>query len=375
MPRTHPIRIAPDQSPSHLSKGQKAFNTLIKKIQQRRARLADWERTLPTLQQKHARELAPLFEALAELQIKLVHSLDQAYYLKGITKNERSKIEHVIIDLTQYLLTSRDDAALKVLFNRYSRSDYDSEEAASRKQMQAAMEAVLGFDLGCDVDINSPEDILKRIQALKQERAGQDESFRQAQEERQARRKKSAKQLAREAQKQSDLAQVRLSIREVYRKLVSALHPDREPDPEEHKRKTRLMQRVNLAYEKNDLLQLLELQLELEHIDQGALDSLSEDRLKHYNQVLKEQLGELEAGILRAEGEYKAQLGLPPSFDLLPGRLVTMLDNDIALTKVAVNELERDLLELKDVKAIKAWLKKLRQPSRRWMEEEDDPFF
>ena len=120
------------------------------------------------------------------------------------------------------------------------------------------------------------------------------------------------------------------------------------------------MQRVNLAYEKKDLLQLLELQLELEHIDQGALNGLSEDRLKHYNQVLKEQLGELEAEIFRIEGEYKVRLGMPAYFDLRPGALIAMLDNDIARTKVAIGDLKRDLPELKDAKAIKAWLRKFR---------------
>ena len=360
MTRTHAIRIAPDQGPSQLSKGQKAFNTLIRKIQQQRTRLADWEEARSTTQRRHAGELTPLLEALAELQIELLLSLDQAHALKGITKSERVRLEQIIIELSQNLLTTRDDAALKILFNKYSRSDYDSEEAAARREDRAALEEALGIELGDDVDMNSPEDLLRRLQALAQERREQDEAVQRAREERRARRKKSARQLEREARKQADSAQVSQSIREVYRKLVSALHPDREHDPEERERKTRLMQRVNLAYEKKDLLQLLELQLELEHIDQGALNGLSEDRLKHYNQVLKEQLGELEAEIFRIEGEYKVRLGMPAYFDLRPGALIAMLDNDIARTKVAIGDLKRDLPELKDAKAIKAWLRKFR---------------
>jgi hypothetical protein len=53
-------------------------------------------------------------------------------------------------------------------------------------------------------------------------------------------------------------------------------HPDREPDPHERERKTALMQRANHAYGKNDLLKLLELQLELEHIDQPAYTTLDD---------------------------------------------------------------------------------------------------
>src|SRR5690606_20305824 len=80
-----------------------------------------------------------------------------------------------------------------------------------------------------------------------------------------------------------------VSVREVYRKLVSALHPDREIDAAERKRKTRLMQRANQAYERNDLLELLALQIETEQIDAAALASVPEERLKHYNQVLLDQ--------------------------------------------------------------------------------------
>ncbi len=75
---------------------------------------------------------------------------------------------------------------------------------------------------------------------------------------------------------------------------------------------------------------------------------------------MKEQLGELEAETFHIEGEYKAQFGMATSFDLHPGTLIAMLDNDIAHAKVAVGDLKRDLLGLKDVQAVKAWLRKLR---------------
>ena len=63
-----------------------------------------------------------------------------------------------------------------------------------------------------------------------------------------SRLKKTAKQRARDEKLKIEADETSLSIREVYRKLVSALHPDREPDPQERARKTALMQRVNQAY-------------------------------------------------------------------------------------------------------------------------------
>lgn len=363
MTRTHvkAICIATGQNQSPLSKGQKTFNTLIKQIEQRRARLAAWEAAIPPYRQKYAGELVPLVETLEALQARMAYSLDRAIGLKGITKTERSKIAHLITRLTRELLDGHDDAELKALFNKHSRTDYDEEEAASLKDTQSALEEMLGVELGDDVDMNSPADILKRVEAHVQERQAQYEADRQAQEERLARRKKSAKQLAREAQKQAEEAQISQSIREVYRKLASALHPDREPDPVERDRKTVLMQRANLAYGNNDLLQLLELQLELEHIDQAALNSLSESRLKHFNKILKEQLGELEQEILNIEGGFKAQFRIPPYFDQLPSTLISMLTSDITSVQLAIRGLKIDLTEIEDARKFKVWLKALRR--------------
>lgn len=374
MTRTHvkAIGIATGQNQSPLSKSQKAFNTLIKQIEQRRTHLAAWEAAIPPYRQKYAGELVPLVEALEALQARMAYSLDRAIGLKGITKTERSKIAHLITSLARELLDGRDDAELKALFNKHSRTDYDSEEAASLKDAQSALEEMLGVELGDDMDMNSPEDILKRVEAHVHEWQAQYEAEQQAQEERMAKRKKSSKQLAREAQKQAEEAQISQSIREVYRKLASALHPDREPDPVERDRKTALMQRANLAYGNNDLLQLLELQLELEHIDQAALNSLSESRLKHFNKILKEQLGELKQEILNIEGGFKAQFRIPSYFDLPPSALISMLNCDITSVQLAIRGLEMDLLAIEDVKLFKAWLKKRRhRPGR---EDVDDLF-
>jgi hypothetical protein len=96
------------------------------------------------------------------------------------------------------------------------------------------------------------------------------------------------------------------------------LHPDRETDPQERERKNALMQRVNQAYSKNSLLQLLELQLELEHIDQSAINNLSEDRLKHYNKILKEQVKELDRSFSVSNAIFAKAMGYRPSSTCRP---------------------------------------------------------
>ena len=138
-------------------------------------------------------------------------------------------------------------------------------------------------------------------------------------------------------------------------------------------RKTALMQRVNQAYDKNNLLQLLELQLELEHIDQFALSHISEDRLKHYNKILKDQLAELEQEILHVEDQFRAQYGLPPFVDISPSAILRDLVRDIVTTQQANRDIEHDLQMFNDIKMIKLWLKAVQRQSRRM--EFDDRYF
>jgi hypothetical protein len=69
------------------------------------------------------------------------------------------------------------------------------------------------------------------------------------------------------------------------------------------------MQRVNQAYDANDLLTLLGLQLEIEQIDTAHLSSTTAERLAHYNQILKEQLARLEAELESFIEPYRELMG------------------------------------------------------------------
>jgi hypothetical protein len=355
------VSIAPDHNKASLSKGQKAFNTLIQQIEKRRHRLGAWEAVTPVFQNKYTDELLPLEKVCTDLQVKMVHLLEQAYDEKGLTKSERRTISELIAALAGELIEEQDDAQLKAIYNRHSQSDYDSEAAAELEDMKSALEAILGEELGNDIDMSSPEDLLQRAHAKMEEGYAREAAENQAREERRAKRKKSAKQLAAEARQEAEKAELSQSIREVYRKLASALHPDRETDPLERERKTALMQRANQAYGNNNLLQLLELQLELEHIDQSAINNISEDRLKHYNAILKEQVGELDQEILYVEARFRDAYGIAPFVRISPDTVVRGLAGDIEAVRQTVRDLEEDLLVFQDPKALKSWLKSVKR--------------
>jgi hypothetical protein len=355
------VSIAPDHDKPALSKGQKAFNSLIKQIEKRRKQLRAWETVTPTFQQRYVNELLPLERTSTTLQIRIVHFLDQAYAQKELTKAERRKMVIVIANLAGDLIDEDEDEGkeLKAIYDKYSPTNYDSQMAAEVDGMKSMLETVLGVDLGDDLDLSSPEDLLQRAQAHIQQGQAEAAAKNAERDVQRAKRKKSPKQQAAEARAQEQQAQISLSIREVYRKLASTLHPDREPDPQERDRKTRLMQRVNEAYQKNNLLQLLELQLELEHIDQHAFNSMSEERLKHYNTILKEQVRELDQEIIHVESAFRYAYGIDPFEPVSPDTVLRNLAVDLKELRLNIRTLEQDLAAFEDIKNLKRWLKRI----------------
>lgn len=371
--RTSPIRIALQPDQPTLSKGQKTFNALVKKIDASRKELARWQLVADAYHQKVAADFAPLLQTFRSVLTATVHGLDQALDQKGLTKTERRVVQDVICEMAEQLLAETGDAALKDIYNKHSGSDYDSEEAEAAGGVREAMAQMFGIDLG-DADLaGSPEDVMAQVREHmeKMQQQGSEEP------DPRSRRKKTAKQVAREAAAKAEADQTSLSIREVYRKLASALHPDREPDPDERARKTTLMQRVNQAYDKKDLLKLLELQLELEHIDAQHIANLSEERLKHFNKILREQLAELEQEILYVEMPLHAQFDLPPYHRLAPSQVIPMLSRDIAALRRDIRKLEKELSVTKDLAAFKLWIKREAKAMEAEMRYADDdfPFF
>lgn len=360
------VRIAEATGQATLSKAQKSFNKLIKKIDEQRSRLAAWQAALPLFQQRHASELDPLLQTFDQNRAKLVHLFDSAYHDKALTKSEKAKIKDIIFPLAAELIAAGLEE-LKPIYNKYGETDFDAEADEAKEAMKFMMEDVLGVELGDDVDFSSPEKMFAQVDEKMRAHQTQQE---QMHEERRSKRKKSAKQLAKEAKQQSEEQHVSQSIREVFRKLASALHPDREQDPVERDRKTALMQRVNVAYRNRDLLRLLELQLEVEQIDQSTINSISEERLKHYNKVLTEQSAELQQEIDEVEYPFRASANCPPNRSFSPELAMQAMQADIQHLKFDITMLERDLTEFQNIKNLKAWLKGYRIPRQSAIDDE-----
>lgn len=358
MSRTDALQISTDKSGAALTAPQKRFNTLIRQIEQARQTLAAWQENMAAYRQAHAQVLQPLQAELIAGRRQWVIALDALLDQRSWTKAERGTLRELLCDAAGELLAARgEDAGLKALFDKHADVDFDTEQREMMRMMKDLTEAVTGLDLGNEQGIETEADLFERMQQGLQDRAAAEEAVRSAKS---ARRRKSAAQQRREAEAQ----QATQSVREIYRKLASALHPDRETDARQREEKTALMQRVNQAYAANDLLALLELQLQIEQIDASHIANASADRLKHYNKVLAEQLAELKAEVDRVEMGFRMEFGLQPGRGMNPRKLGGLLEQTSRQWRAELNEQQRDLRMLDDVAATKRWLRRQRQQLR-----------
>jgi hypothetical protein len=363
------IKTATAQAP--LSPAQKNFNTLIKKIDAQKKILREWQETFEQCSQDAVEKLEPLRKTLHERQAELVLLLDQQFTSHKFTASQQDKLTHLITETCEELITLNQRDDLKAIFNKYSADDFDSLDQANDdmalEMMKAMFEQEFGVSLDdAEFDIKDPQGTAERVaEKLKQQQEhAEQETAKRPQP------KKSAKQLAKEAKEAEEAANVSKSIQAVYRQLVGALHPDREPDPAERERKTELMQQVTVAYGNKDLLKLLELQLAIEQIDQSQLNNINAERLKHYNKILSDQLRELEEEVFLRESEVRRMLNSSPFEPLSPKRMVGLLKQDMRTAQDMIARVQRDLRAFRDVKQLKAWLKGYRIP-----EPDFDPFF
>ena len=354
MSRIDALRVSSRGPAKTLTPEQKRFNSLIRQIEQARETLAAWQENIALYRQAHAQVVLPLQTSLMAARREWVFALDALLDQKGWTRTERKTMRELVRETAGALLEGNDDAALHAVFAKHGKTDFDTERQQMLHAMKDLTETMTGLDLGDNDGIRTDADLLQRLHAEMEAQAAQAEAERATKA---ARRRKTAAQQRREAEEQ----QATQSVREIFRKLASALHPDRETDPKEHEVKTALMQQVNRAYAANDLLTLLELQLRIEQVDASHIANASAQRLKHYNKVLSEQVAELKGEIARVESGFCFEFGAEPRWGINPRKLGALLEENARFLRAEMAEVQRDMRILTDGAATKSWLKRQRE--------------
>ena len=327
--------LEPEQK---LSAPQKKFQKLCQKIEQEQLRLNEWQTAQADIQARASREILPTYTQLREIIFQQIQQLLQQKQQK-MTAAQQTKLAQKIEQLSLQLLESQQMSAEQVQFltellNHYGydfeRPDLDDldemfeaktesefaeenfeqggfEDDASEQERLAqlkldSLKHFLCEEYDLDLDFfdfqHDPLDLDDFIEKFEQKMQEQEEldflsqlsGAQKAFAEQQIAREK-AKAAKKQQQREEAKKLANQSIKAIYLKITAWIHPDREQDEQKKQEKTVLMQQANQAYEANDLLTLLNLQIQL---GQQHNLSFANQQLKAYNLLLEEQLETLQ---------------------------------------------------------------------------------
>lgn len=329
---------------------QAAFQRLVRQIDEQRAQVAEWRTYSEHYHQRVGNELIPLFARLREKRIAMLHLFDMQFHQRNAIrgKHQRAKLCDIILNLAHELLLEQRDEAIVALYDKYSDLSYDDQAELDKAISQDMIENLFGVHLDDDDVGDSIEEMFAKAMHQQQEEA-------KNKAESASRRRKSAKQAAAEEKRAAEKKEISQSVREIYRKLASSLHPDRASIDLTVDEKTTLMQRVNQAYDKGDLLELLNIQLEIEQIDADHLINLPTERVEHYIQVLREQLAELKTELASLLIPYRSLV--PHIFKIKPIHVDKAMDAEITRLEMSLQQADIDLQAFQDAKQLAAFIK------------------
>jgi len=346
-PRTDVVPTATTEDERLLTSTQKRFQTLVKRIELERSTLSAWQHHAPAFRHAYWEAVDPVMDDLDAVTKQWAFALDGALAKDVWTATQRTTLRELVCDAARSLLVAGDDAALKALFDKHADVDYDTELHDLLMTLKATAEQETGLDLGND-DITSEDELRERI--WQAEAAAADAAPEGT---------PPPKSHIKPARKRGDVAtaEASRSLREIYRKLASTLHPDREADPVQRETKTALMQRVNQAYDNRDLLSLLQLQLDIEQIDTHHVTDVGDQRLRHYNEVLSEQLEELKDEVHDVATDFCEEFRLESWPLPRPEKLMPFIDAAKRDVKGELFRVQCNLRMLNDEAATKRWLR------------------
>lgn len=355
MSRRTSLQISTPAVSARLTPEQERFNFLIAQIEKARAARMEWEAAVAVFHQNRLQKLQPLHDSLSSASRESVFALDRLLDQTGWSRAERAELREILRGTADVLLELNGaDEQIKALYDKHSEVDFDTAKQDELQRLKAEAEEFTGMDLGDDEGILSEEDLVERVY---REMAAREAENAAQQDAKAPRRRESA--AKRRGEDSAQLA--RQSLREIYRRLASAVHPDREPDPARREEKNALMQRINQAYAANDLLTLFEAQMQIEQLDAGAIAKVSQQRLRQYNRLLAEQLTKSKETVRELKFAFYMDHGPEQSSDLQPHNLMRVIQRQARRLRAEIAQQQQFLRVLASKASTRRWLKQQRR--------------
>jgi hypothetical protein len=349
IPDAAALRVLPP-SAQPLSAAARAYNLQLSRIDKLRSQLAE----LDTLGQSHRQALhsvvEPLRRQLARDQRALALALDEHLHGKLLSRVQADTARSLVCRLARGLAEAG-DVAMRELHDRHSPRTLAQLKQDEADALRQRLEAVLGEPLDDEGQDLSAEQLLRA--GMARLRRSQDEAQQRKREAAQAKRARKRPAASAHQVEQHDADTL---LRRLFRQLASALHPDRETDPQARLRKTALMSEANAAYEKRDLVTLLQIQGHAELADPEAVHKLSDQRLASLTLLLKAQVAELERERAGCQGALVDEFDLPEGVSPNANTLLQNRIDQARALEAELAQLAHDLARVGDPVGLKRWL-------------------
>jgi hypothetical protein len=343
------LRVLPP-SAQPLSAAARAYNLQLTRIDKLKSQLAE----LDVWAQQHRlamhEAVAPLRMQVAQRQRELAWALDEHLHGKLLSQGRAEVAREALCHFAR-TLAEDGDAAMLELHDRHSPRSLAQRRRDHADAMRERLEAVLGEPLAEEGQNLSAEQLV---------RAGM-ERLRRSQQDAQNRRREAAQ--ARRSRKRPGVAQREAGqhdadtlLRRLFRQLASALHPDRETDPAARLRKTALMSEANAAYEKRDLVTLLQIQSRADLAGPDAVHRVPDDRLVALTLLLKAQVADLERERAARQVSLVDEFDLPEGTSPNPNTLLQQRIDQVQALESELSGLLQDLEAVGDERKLKRWL-------------------
>lgn len=320
---------------NQISKEQQSFNKLTKRIDYLQKSLATITEKLNALNQIYQQDVFSKVLEMGRLKIRLSHLLHTKRDLIKLSNAQKQKLDSVIFSLLDDAFTViAPDEESKKIFDAYSDTSFDDELSTQEDELGEIMADMFfnqfGLKLdpsmlkGNDADFKTITDDLRR--QLEQ------------QENNKKTRKKTKKQLEKEALAEQKDALKKKSLRSIYLSLAKILHPDTERDETLKKEKEETMKKVTSAYEKNDMAQLLQIEMQWVKTHEDLLAGIDVDTVKVYIELLKDQVAQLEMEL--------EMIHLNPTFSQVSGYWAVtdqQAEDDIRHKSLMYEQLNREM--------------------------------
>ncbi len=298
--------IAIEKTGEKLSRLQTQFNSYTQKIDAMKQFITQAKTNLDFGRNLFNEKIGAVHSKMRTIDIDIIYTLDKHFEDPKATKAFKKNISYYIVTEVPAMIEATDEDKLKDIYSKHNGQSYEEEMEEKNSEANDMMKNMFGFDMN---DPEKMEDFMNKqkggsfqdfmntilggMSGMGNDKNDQKSAKNENHEQRES-KKKTAAQIAKELKEEQEAKNIGQASRKIYTELVKQFHPDKEHDELERERKTEIMKRITIAYEKNDLFDLLKLQLEYLQIDKNHINKLADDKLKYYNKILKEQLEELQ---------------------------------------------------------------------------------